>query len=75
MSYLVLATLTQVVGEIVADVRGKHVGIFRVKFQHLSQSPQADILKVTVGQGLYISIGFDHLVCPRQIRSNQIPFP
>lgn len=74
ISYLILAALTQVVGKVVVDVWGKHVGIFRVKFQHLPQSPQADILKVTVGQGLHISIGLDYLVSPGQIGSNEIPF-
>lgn len=75
ISYLFLAALAQVVGEVVADVRGEHAGIFRVEFQHLPQTPHTDILQVTVGQGLHVSIGLNHLVRPRQIRPNEIPFP
>lgn len=72
--YLFLAALTQVVGEVVVDVGGEHTGILRVEFQHLSQATHTDILEVTVGQRLHISIGLDHLVCSRQVRPNQVPF-
>lgn len=74
ISYLVLAALTQVVGEVVVDVGGEHTGILRVEFQHLPQTTHTDILEVTVGERLHVSIGLDHLVCPRQVRPNQVPF-
>lgn len=67
ISHLVLAALTQVVGEVVVDVRGEHTGILRIEFQHLPQTTHADILEVTVGQRLHVSIGLDHLVCCRQV--------
>lgn len=73
-SHLILAALPQVVGEVVVDVGGENTGIFRVQLQNLPQTTHADILEVTVGQRLHISIGLDHLVCPRQVRPNQVPF-
>lgn len=73
-SYLFLAALTQVVGEVVVDVRGEHTAILRVELQHLPQAAHADVLQVTVGQRLHIGVGFDHLLGPRQVRPDQVPF-
>ncbi len=72
--HLVLAAFTQVVGEVVVDVGGEHAGILGVEFQHLPQTTHADVLEVTVGQRLHISISFDHLIYSRQVRSNQVTF-
>lgn len=75
ISYLILAAFTQVIGEVVVDVSGEHAGILRVEFEDLSEATHTDILEVTVGQCLYVSISFDHMVCFRQVRPNQVPYP
>lgn len=74
ISYLILAALTQIVGEVVVDVGGENTGVLGVEFQHLSQATHTDILEVAVGQRFHVSIGLDHLVCSRQVRPNQVPF-
>lgn len=74
VSYLVLAALSQVIGEVVVDVGRENTGVLGVEFQHLSQATHTDILEVTVGQRLHVSVCLDHLVGPRQIRPNQVPF-
>lgn len=66
-SYLFLAALTQVVGEVVVDVRDKHAAILGVELQHLLQTAHADVLQVTVGQRLYVGVGFDHMFGARQV--------
>lgn len=73
-SYLFLAALTQVVGEVVVDVRGEHAAILRVELQHLLQAAHTNVLQVTVGQRLHVGVGFDHLLGARQVRPNQVPF-
>lgn len=64
--------LSQVVRQVVVNVCGEAVAIFRVKLQHLLQSSNADVLQVAVGKRLHISIRLDQLVLPRDVCANQV---
>lgn len=73
-SYLILAALTQVVGEVVVDVGGENAAVLGVELQHLPQAAHADVLQVAVRQRLHIGVGFNHLLRPRQVRPDQVTF-
>lgn len=72
MSYVI--ALSQVVREVVVDVRAKPAAILWVQTKHLPQGPNTDILQVTVGQCLNIGVGLDHLVMFWKISPDKIPF-
>lgn len=61
-THMCLMSLPQVVCEVLLDVLDEVVRVLRVQVQHLIQPLQVDALQVTVGQGFYIGIGFDHAV-------------
>lgn len=74
MSYISFTALSQVVGEVVVDVRAEAAAILRVQPKDLSQSPDTDVLQVTVGQRLHICIGLDHMVLFWEISPNKVTF-
>lgn len=72
--HLCLAALSQVVGEVVVDIRAEATAILWVEAQDLPQGTDTDVLQVTVGQSLHVRIGLDHLVLRCQVCPNQITF-
>ena len=74
MSYISFTALSQVVGEVVVDVRAEPAAVLRVQPKDLPQSPNTDVLQVTVGQRLYICIGLDHLVVLREVSPDKVTF-
>lgn len=73
-SYISFTTLSHVVGKVVVDVRAETAAILRVQLEDLFQSPDADVLQVTVGQCLHICISLDHLVMFWEVGPNEITF-
>ena len=49
MSYISFTALSQVVGEVVVDVRAEPAAVFWIQPEDLPQSPNTDVLQVTVG--------------------------
>lgn len=74
MSYISLKALSEVVGQVVVDVGAEAAAVLRVQFEDLPQSPDADVLQVTVGQRLHVCIGLDHLVVLREVGPDEIAF-
>lgn len=74
MSYISFTALSQVVREVVVDVRAETAAVLWVQLKDLPQSPDTDVLQVTVGQCLHICIGFDHLVMFREVSPNKVTF-
>lgn len=74
LSYMGLTTLSQVIGKVVVDVSAEATAILWIQPQDLSQSLNTDVLQVTVGECLHVSICLDHLTMLRQVSPNQIPF-
>lgn len=74
MSYISFTALSQVVGEVVVDVRAETAAILWVQLKDLPQSPNTDVLQVTVGQRLHVCIGLDHLVMFREVSPNKVTF-
>lgn len=74
MPHISFTALSQVVGEVVVDVRVEAAAVLRVEPEDLPQSPNADVLQVTVGQCLHIRIGLDHLVMCGQVSPNKVTF-
>lgn len=73
-SYISFTALSQVVGEVVVDVRAKPTAILWVQPKDLLQSPDTDVLQVTVGQCLHICVGLDHLVVIWEVSPYEVPF-
>lgn len=74
MSYISFTALPQVVGEVVVDVRAEPAAILGVQLKDLPQSPNTDVLQVTVGQCLHVCIGLDHLAMFWEVSPNKITF-
>lgn len=74
MSYVSFAALSQVVGEVVVDVRAEPAAVLWVQPKDLSQSPNTDVLQVTVGQRLHVCICLDHLVMFWEVSPNKVTF-
>lgn len=74
MSYISLAALSEVVGEVVVDVGAEAAAVLWVQLEDIPQSPDADVLQVTVGQRLHVSVGLDHLVVLREVGTDEVPF-
>lgn len=74
-SHLCLAALSQVVGEVVVDIRAEATAILWVEAQDLPQGTDTDVLQVTVGQSLHVGIGLNHLLLGQRITADQVPFP
>lgn len=62
----------QVVGEVVLNLRDELLGVVRIETQHLAEAFEADVLQVTVGQGLHAGIGLNHFLLGQTIRANQV---
>lgn len=74
MSYVSFTALSQVVGEVVVDVRAEPAAVLWVQPKDLPQSPNTDVLQITVGQRLHVCIGLDHLVMFREVSPNKVTF-
>lgn len=74
MSYIGLAALPQVVGEVLVDVRAEAAAVLRVQPQDLPQSPDTDVLQVTVGQRLHVGIRLDHPVVFWEVGPDEVTF-
>lgn len=72
MSYV--TALSQVVREVVVDVRAKPTAKLWIQAKDLPQGLNTDILQVTVGQCLNISVGLDHLVVFWKISPDEVTF-
>ena len=73
-SYVSFTALSQVVGEVVVDVRAEPAAVLWIEQEDLPQSLNTDVLQVTVGQRLHVCIGLDHLVTIREVRANEVTF-
>lgn len=62
----------QVVGQIMLDLSDELLGIVRIETEHLTEAFEADVLQVTVGQGLHTGIGLNHFLLGQTIRANQV---
>lgn len=56
------------------DVRTEATAVLRVQLEDLPQSPDADVLQVTVGQRLHVSVGLDHLLVFREVSPDEVAF-
>lgn len=61
-THISTVALSQIVCEVVLDLADELLGVLGVESQDLTEALEADVLEVTVGQGLHVSIGFDHLL-------------
>lgn len=73
--YLGVVTVPQVVRQIVPDFRNELLGVVRVEAENFPEAFQADVLKVTVGQGFYTGVGLYYLLLGEEIRANQVAPP
>lgn len=62
----------QVVGQIMLDLSDELLGVVRIETEHLTEAFEADVLQVTVGQGLHTGIGLNHFLLGQTIRANQV---
>ncbi len=74
MTYVSFTALSQVVGEVVVDVRAEPAAVLWVQPKDLPQSPNTHVLQVTVGQCLHVCIGLDHLVMFWEVSANKVTF-
>ena len=65
--------LSQIVSQIMLYLSDELLGVLWVEPEHLSEPLQTDVLQVTVGQGLHIGIGLDHLLLGQEVRADQVP--
>lgn len=56
------------------DVRAEPAAVLWIQPKDLPQSPDTDVLQVTVGQRLHVCIGLDHLVVVREVSPNEVSF-
>lgn len=49
MSYIYFTALSQIVGEVVVDVRAEPAAVLWIQTKDLPKSPNTDVLQVTVG--------------------------
>lgn len=54
------------------DLSDELLGIVRIETEHLTEAFEADVLQVTVGQGLHTGIGLNHFLLGQTIRANQV---
>lgn len=73
--YLGVVTVPQVVRQIVPDFRDELLGVVRVETEDFTEAFQANVLKVTVGQGFDAGVGLYHLLLGQEVRANQVPPP
>lgn len=73
--YLGIVTVPQVVRQIVPDFRNELLGVVWVETENFTEAFQANVLKVTVGQGFYTGIGLYYLFLGEEVRANQVPPP
>lgn len=66
--------LSQVVCEVMLYLTNELLSILRVESKHLTEALEADILQVTVGQGLNVGVGLYHMLFCQGVRANQISF-
>lgn len=70
--YLGVVSFSEVVGQIVLDLGDELVGVVGVKAEHFPKAFEADILQVTVGQGLHAGIGLNHFLLGQTVRTYQV---
>lgn len=73
-SYISVTALSQVIGEVVVDVRAETAAVLWVQLKDLPQGLNVDVLQVAVGQRLHIRIDLDHLVIFWEVGPDQVPF-
>lgn len=56
------------------DVRAEPTAVLWIQPKDIPQSPNADVLQVTVGQCLHICIGLDHLVLLWEVSPYKVAF-
>lgn len=71
-SYLGVVSLPEVVRQVVLDLGDELLGVVGVEAEHLAQAFEADVLEVTVGQGLHTGVGLDHFLLGQTVRANQV---
>lgn len=54
------------------DLSDELLGVVRIETEHLTEAFEADVLQVTVGQGLHTGIGLNHFLLRQTIRANQV---
>lgn len=71
-SYLGVVSFPQVVRQVMLDLSDELLGVVRVETEHLAEAFEADVLQVTVSQGLHTGVGFNHFLLGQAVRANQV---
>lgn len=72
LSYLSVVSFPEVVGQIMLDLSDELLGVVRVETEHLAEAFKADVLQVTVGQGLHTGVRLNDFLLGQTVRANQI---
>lgn len=54
------------------DLRDELLCVVRIEAQNFAQAFEADVLQVTVGQGLHAGVGLNHFLLGQTVRANQV---
>lgn len=54
------------------DLSDELLGVVRIETEHLAEAFEADVLQVTVSQGLHTGVGFNHFLLGQAVRANQV---
>lgn len=70
--YLDVVSFPEVVRQIVLDLSDELLGVVGIEAEHLAEAFEADVLQVTVGQGLHTGVGLNHFLLSQTVRANQV---
>lgn len=72
LSYLSAVSLPEVVRQIMLDLSDELLRVIRVETEHLTEAFEADVLQVTVCQGLHAGVSLNHFLLGQTVRANQV---